>query len=508
MGRKYMERVGLFDLGSNTARLVIYDVYDGGYFVLVNEMREAVRLGETERDGNLKPTRILQAINTIKSFKRLCTASKTDRIIAVATAAVRNAKNQKSFLNEMFAATGVKFQVLTEDEEATYDYTGVINTLEAPKGLIFEIGGGSMKLIYYNRRNVLQKHVLDFGSVSLAAEFVSPSVKPEVACQNIENFVKSRLEELPWLKELDPDTQLIGVGGSARSLARIAKRIKKYPLDMVHNFSVKIDEFDYIYNMIKPFDLEKASKIKGLSATRADVFPCALATMKALLDYLQAQNITVCGCGVREGIMFNYAVPTTIDKPISDVLGHDLRTFIKILNLDETHADQMFNLCVQLFKQLRVLHKFPRAYVKVLRIASMMYDAGKTFKFYNYRKHTSYMILHSNLFGASHRDIVLAAYVCDMYSKEEASLSEWAQYKPILSDEDYEAVKKLAVILRLAEAFDKSNAGLITEINCDVLGDSVIMKTEVEGDAALEIKEANSIALEFKKVFKKNLEIL
>jgi len=95
-----------------------------------------------------------------------------------------------------------------------------------------------------------------------------------------------------------------------------------------------------------------------------------------------------------------------------------------------------------------------------------------------------------------------------MYSKEEASLSEWAQYKPILSDEDYEAVKKLAVILRLAEAFDKSNAGLITEINCDVLGDSVIMKTEVEGDAALEIKEANSIALEFKKVFKKNLEIL
>ena len=68
-----MEKVALIDLGSNTARLVIYEVLDGGYFVVSEERREAVRLGETEPDGSLKQTRIMQAIATLKSFKELCT---------------------------------------------------------------------------------------------------------------------------------------------------------------------------------------------------------------------------------------------------------------------------------------------------------------------------------------------------------------------------------------------------------------------------------------------------
>ena len=67
-----MEKVALIDLGSNTARLVIYDVLDGGYFVVSEDYHEAVRLGETEADGNLKQTRIMQAINTLKLFKEIC----------------------------------------------------------------------------------------------------------------------------------------------------------------------------------------------------------------------------------------------------------------------------------------------------------------------------------------------------------------------------------------------------------------------------------------------------
>ena len=78
-----MERIGLIDLGSNTARLVIFDCYDGGYFVTVDEMREAVRLGETEKDGSMKATRIIQAINTVKTFKKMCMLNKVDSIIAV-----------------------------------------------------------------------------------------------------------------------------------------------------------------------------------------------------------------------------------------------------------------------------------------------------------------------------------------------------------------------------------------------------------------------------------------
>jgi exopolyphosphatase/guanosine-5'-triphosphate,3'-diphosphate pyrophosphatase len=178
------------------------------------------------------------------------------------------------------------------------------------------------------------------------------------------------------------------------------------------------------------------------------------------------------------------------------------------LGINAQHAEQTFNLCVQLFKQLRVLHKFPRQYVKVLRVAAFMHDAGKKFKFYNNVKHTAYMILNSNLYGVSHRDIVLASYVTDVFNKEEVNHADWAKFSGILSQEDMEAVKKLAVILKLAVAFDASMSNAITEISCDVLGDSVIMKTEVAGDVTLEMKQASVAAIDFKKVFRKNLEIL
>lgn len=504
-----MERVALIDLGSNTARLVIYDIEDGGYFSVVDDERELVRLGEMEEDGFLKQTRILQAIQTLKSFKLICSMQKVDKIIAIATASVRRAKNQKVFLSDVLNATGIKFRVITEEEEPYYVYQGVINSMDIPRGLIMEFGGGSTKIIYYNRRLVLHTHTFEFGGVNLMEKFSSAGKTPEECTELMEKYVTERLQEIPWLKDIDPDAQFIGVGGSFRNLARICRKVTRYPLDMIHNYKISTDSFKYVYDMIKGLDLDKKTKIKGLSSTRADIFPAALAAIKAMVDYMGFDSITSSGGGIREGIMFNYACPQTTEKPISDVLGHSIHTYLKKMHLNEEHAEQTFNLCVQLFKQLRVLHKFPRAYIKVLRIAALMHDCGRVVKFYNMPKHTSYIILNSNLYGASHKDIVMAAFVTDVFNKEEVNYGEWAaKYSVILSEEDVEAVKKLSVILKLAKALDRSRSNVVEEITCEVLGDSVIMKSELHGDAILELKEALSASIDFKRVFKKNLEIL
>ena len=151
-----MERIGIIDLGSNTARLLLVDVYEDGYFHLVDQLKESPRLGEgMEKDGFLKPARIQETIRTLKLFRKLCDVNGISRIIAVATAAVRRAKNQRSFLDEVSAVCGIKLRVLSAEEEAIYVYRGVINTMDIPKGLILEIGGGSTKIVYYNRRNLL-----------------------------------------------------------------------------------------------------------------------------------------------------------------------------------------------------------------------------------------------------------------------------------------------------------------------------------------------------------------
>lgn len=503
-----MEKIALIDLGSNTARLVIYDVLDNNYFIVSEERREPVRLGETEPDGSLKQTRIMQAIATLKAFKEMCTIKKVDRILAVATAAVRRASNQKTFLSDVYNATGIRITVVSQEEEANYVYQGVVNSMDIPRGLIMEIGGGSTKFVYYNRRTILHTKIFAFGAVTLTNMFVSPDKSPEQCSDDMVAYVKEQLQEVEWFKEIDPDTQLIGVGGSCRNLARIIRKVKKYPLDMVHNYHMAVEDFNYVYNMIRTLDMDKKRRIKGLSSARADVFPSALAVMKAFVDYMGFTKIVASGSGLREGVMFNYVVPQTLEKPISDTLGYSLQTFARHMGVNVSHAEQTFNLSVQLFKQLRVLHKFPRAYVKVMRVCAMLHDVGKTFKFYNHPKHTSYMILNSNLGGISHKDLVFAAMVTDVNNKEEVNYSDWAKYNSILSPEDVEAVRKLAVMMRLAVALDFGMRSAVTEVTCDVLGDSVIMKTELNGDANLELNAANAVALDFKKVFKKNLEIL
>ena len=171
-GKKKVEKIGIIDLGSNSARLVIVNLFTEGHFMVVDELKESVRLGQDmDRDGFLKPQRVAETIKTLKMFKRLCDASSVDRIIAVATAAVRRAKNQRSFLDEIQATCNIKIRVLSEEEEATLVYRGVINTMDIPKGLILEIGGGSTKIVYYNRRNMLNFATLPFGAVTLTDLF-------------------------------------------------------------------------------------------------------------------------------------------------------------------------------------------------------------------------------------------------------------------------------------------------------------------------------------------------
>ena len=504
-----MEKIGIIDLGSNSARLVIVNLFADGYFMVVDELKESVRLGQDmERDGFLKPQRVAETIKTLKMFRKLCDASGVTRIIAVATAAVRRAKNQRSFLDEIQASCGIKIRVLTAEEEAVYVYRGVINTMDVPKGIILEIGGGSTKIVYYNRRNILNYATLPFGAVTLTGLFCEEGLKPEEVAKKIEQFFIEQLKKVEWLAEVDPDVQMIGVGGSFRNLFKISKMVHKYPHDNVHNYTMLTEDFTPVYDMIKVLDLDKKKKIKGLSAERADILPAALAIIKSFISFFKFERFIMSAAGLREGIMFNQALPITEEKPISDVLNYSLTTLVKYYGVDEKHVEHVVNLSIQLFKQLRVLHKFPRQYLRVLKVAATLHDCGQRMKYYNHQRHSCYMILNSNLYGVSHRDIVLAAFTACCHNREDINAYDWARYREILNEEDIEIVKRLGIILRIAESLNRSMSGTVKSINCDILGDSVIMKTEVDADATLEIRNAMTASAEFKKCFHKNLEIL
>lgn len=476
--------------------------------MVIDELKEPVRLAQDmEIDGFLRPLRIQQTIKTLKTFRTLYESHGVSKVFAYATAAVRHAKNQKSFIDEVQSSCGIKLQVLSQEEEATFVYQGVINSMEVPKGLIVDIGGGSVKMIYYNRRVMIAQDTLPFGAVTLSEKFARHGTPEE--CQNaITAYVTEHLERLEWLKNLDPETQLIGVGGSLRNLGKISRKLKKYPLDMAHNYHIPFTEFETIYDTIKPLAPEKLMRIKGLSSARADIFPAALSVVEAIKNYTDFNEIIIGGAGLREGAMFRYACPTVAEKPISDILGHSIYTLLHHFDMNIRHAEHVFDLSMQLFRQLKVIHKLPRPYVKVLRVASMMHDIGTSLKFYDHHKHSMYVILNSNLYGIPQKDLIMASMVAALHYRDGLEQLDCQKYLDLLNEEEISAVRKLGVIVRIAECFDRSCGGAIVGLSCDVLGDSVILKTKTQGDCTLEIKDALGALNEFKRAFKKNLEIL
>lgn len=504
-----METVAVIDLGSNTARMVLARILPNGHFIIFDELKETVRLGQDmDRDGFLKPSRVAQAVKTLKMFRKLCDSYNVDKVYAFATNAVRRAKNQKSFIEEINAVCGFKIRVLSEEEEAMHIYYGVVNSMDIPKAVILDMSGSSLQLIQYSRRNILNRENLPLGTISLTDLFATEGDVIEERMQKMYEYVSEQLDKIEWLKNLEPEVQFIGVGGVFRNLARICRRLKRYPVDMIHNYNVTKEDFDTVYDMVSHVEAEKLSKIKGLSSERADIFPAALSSISAIFAKTNFDRLIISGSGIREGFLFNHAVPTTLEKPISDILGYSAYTIMSYCGLNVPHAEQVCNLSIQLYKQLRVLHKLPRQYVKVLRVAALLHDSGSLIKYYNKYKHTFYFILNSNLYGVTHRELVLAAFVAQGLRKNDFNMAEWAKYKDILLEEDIVAVMRLSVILRIAESLDRSMQGNVKGINCDVLGDSVIMKTEVEGDCTLEIRDAMDAAGEFARSYKKNLDIL
>jgi exopolyphosphatase/guanosine-5'-triphosphate,3'-diphosphate pyrophosphatase len=380
--------------------------------------------------------------------------------------------------------------------------------MDIPKGLILEIGGGSTKIVYYNRRNLLNYHTLPFGAITLTELFANDGLTPQEQAQKIEEFFTEQLKQIEWLKNIDPEVQMIGVGGSFRNLCRMTKIMKKYSLKTIHNYVINETDFDHVYDLLKGLDLDRKKKIKGLSSSRADILPSALAATAAFKKYLNLGNIVISGSGLRTGLLFNYAMPTTVDKPVSDVLLYSLNSLVDFYDCPVKHVEQVVSLSVQLFKQLRVLHKFPRQYLKILKVAAYLYEAGKKTGFYNFEKHSAYIILNSNIYGISHRDLVIASFVAASTGIDDINQFEWSRYKELVGDDDLDAVRKMGIMLRIASSLDRSLSSVIKGINCDILGDSVIMKTEVDGDATLEINSALQIGTDFRKYFKKNLEIL
>lgn len=503
-----MGKIAIVDLGSSKIDLILANVLPTGNFAVFEEMSETVKIvNDFDGEGLLRIARSNEALTILKMYKMVCEVNKIDDIIAIGSHNLKNLKNYRSFMDEIYNTCGFKFKILSEEEELNALYNGVVNSLDMPKGVIFNVSGGSTKIVQYNRRNILNQVIIPFGTYTMA-KVMDEVADPKQACEKMVEKFSKELQKVDWLKNVEPEYSFIGVGNAFINAGMIARKIKKYPLDVSHNYVMTQKELGGVYDFVKTLDIDKTKKIKGLSAERSDVFASGICMIKAIFDLQNFETLTISTKGMKEGFIYNSVVPVTNEKPISDLLGFSLENIKTFYDNEYNNSKQVSELALILFRQLKVLHKLPRGYIKVLRIASVMHDCGQRIKFYDHERNSFHVILNSEILGATHREIILASFVSASQNLSDFNLAEWIKYKDILQEEDLEAVRKLSLIVRLAEALDKTHRGVVQDISCDILGDSVIMKTIVTIDASIEIREALKSSQDFKKVYKKTLEVL
>lgn len=503
-----MEKIAIIELNTLNIKLIFSYVLKNKSFLIYNEVTMPINLTKDfAPDDILKSTVVKEVVDVLGVYKKMIDQEQVSEVFAYVTDFVRRAKNVNGFLDEIFGTVNVNFKVISPEEEINYIYASTINTFNKPKALIVNVGDYSTQFLLYNRRNILEVGIVPFGATNLSDE-VALTEDPEKNCDLLKAHFTSLIKDYKYIGALDEEFEVIGAGKVFLSLGSLSRRAKKYPLDVEHNYVVTKDDFNKVYSVIRPLDQTKSTKIKGIKTEDTKTISNGLSIIASVYDKMNKNSIAISKANKIDGILLNTIIPLTLEKPISDNLGYSLQVLNEYYDPKPNNSEHVYNLSMILFKQLKVLHKLNRSFVRVLRVASYLSASGKRVDYYNHEKASFNVIVNSNIYGVEHSELVLAGFVAALRDPDNFNLTDWVKYKDLVTEDDLDAVRKLAVILKLAESLDITKFSSIVDISCDILGDSVIMKTITTNDASLEIKQALTWGSEFKKAFNKKLEIL
>lgn len=299
----------VIDLGSNSVRMKVTRIGSHQELDVIYYQKEFVRLSENMGpEKTLKSAPINRTIKALKKFKEYYTKLDHLKLYAVATAAVRQATNQKKFLNLIKQSVGLKLNVITGSQEAYLDYLGVVNTLPVKDALIIDTGGASTELILVKNNCMIQKTSLPFGSVLLSQDF---NLQDKVSAANLfaaENYIAKQLSILVWLNKLQ-QIPVIALGGSNRTIAKIHRRIltdNKDDLSDIHGMHLPTKRIYALVKRLLTLNQVDRSNIPGLAKVRSDVIIGGLLPISLILRKLQTREVIFSNHGLRDGIVYKY----------------------------------------------------------------------------------------------------------------------------------------------------------------------------------------------------------
>jgi len=507
--------VAFIDIGTNSIRLMLVRLAANHSYRVISLQKEVVRLGEDEfGERLLREAAMERALLVCSSFAGLSRSNGAAEIVAVATSATREARNQDAFVARLRDEAGLDVHVVSGREEARLIYLGVQSRVDLGDRTAFciDIGGGSTELIVGDVRRHLFLDSLPLGAVRLAGDRSLPAVDGRLSSddyQTLQRAVRlSSIHAISAISAFDIDVAY-GTSGTVRNLAAVSARVL-HGRDPANDETVTYDDLRKVVKLLRGMTLEERRQVPGLNPDRADIVLAGAAVIETIMADLGLPAVTaLTDCGLREGMLMDYLMRTAHPGVLPE-LGVRERSVLQLLracDADERHARHVSRLALELFDSGRAagLHKLGDHERELLDHAAMLHDIGTFVSYAGHHLHSAYLIANADLLGFDQREIGIMAATALFHRKAPSQRLPAFDH---LERDDRKAVRVLSNLLRLAERLDRSHGAVVRRAEL-VAGEphEVVLRLQTRGNAQLELWGLENRRAQLEKAFGRTLRI-
>ena len=496
-----VERIGIVDLGSNTARLVVFNYQPGEWFLLDTEIRERARLGQgLGEDGNLTPDAIERAVAALDLFSDFAVASGLEDLEVIATSAVRDARNRDDMLAKI-GTLGFEVDSVSGEQEAHLGVIAVANGFDLKDAWVIDLGGGSAQISRMSQRLYRRGGAFPLGALRLTDAFLASDPPKAKEVKALEKRVRTVLAETLDQLAGDP-VPLVAMGGTIRNLARAAQKLRGYPLEVMHGYFLRREDLETVTEELLERTARRRASLSGISGDRADIILAGALVFRLILREAGRDGVWISGNGVREGAFYTHFLPEPHILP--DVRRFSVENLAHQYLQPAVHLGQVRRLAFRLFEELESLHGLGRREAELLDAAATLHDVGMTVGYHLHHKHGSYLVLAARLNGYDHREQALLSLLVRFHRKGQPKLGALAE---VTGEGDEELLARLSFCLRMAEMLERSRAGRVEDVRARIGVEEVRLDVLAAEEPIVELWEAGKQAPLFERAFERRLAL-
>ncbi|MCH2037060.1 MAG: Ppx/GppA family phosphatase [Rickettsiales bacterium] len=463
---KYTDNnAAVIDIGSNSVRLVIYNGIGPASISVFNEKITCALADNIESTGVLSTDGVEMADKALARFKMIISMMEVRSLDVFATAAVRDAEDGGTFVEEMNEKHGFDIRVLSGEEEAYYSALGVVSSISDAKGVVGDLGGGSLELT-----NVTDKKISDKESIALGIVRLHSMGRNKVY---INNYIQKNLEGSSVIEKMK-GSNFYAVGGGFRTLAKISMYRNAYPLRIVDNYKVSKQDFIDTLDDIEYLTKDQLASITSISSKRCELLPVTAMIAKNIIELGDPENIIFSTCGVREGMIFEQIADEDKKKP---PLLESSVEMLRRVGRDPEYAHMLMNWMSPLFED-------ETEEQALWRHAACILSEYCCYEHTEYRAEIAFRrFVDASIIGASHRGRVFIAS-CLYYrykTKHDPALLD--QRQTILTAKEVQYARAIGYTMKLANDLTGGLLGIKDNVHLEVTNKKLILFFVPESEA-------------------------